>query len=148
MADAVDIALADAVVASLAGGTFSEAISPARAFIPKYTLKSQTLDVPVVPAAKIIAGAGRGGSQYDYAVDVGVLKKLGTDKDADGKIGMKLVEEIIDHFLIAANRTIASPHAVAVSFENSPIFDPIHFDELSQFTSVVRIGFRVFRNNG
>ena len=144
---AVIIDIADAVVAELNGGTFSEAFTAERHYKPVFDLpEMKTLHVTVVPKGVDISAATRGLLRHDYQIDVAVQKKLlagagaGEATEIDGLMG--LVEEIADFF---KGRSLDSVSAVWVATENAPVYSPEHISELRQFTSVLTLTFRVLR---
>jgi hypothetical protein len=141
MALAIDVA--DAVVAELAGGTFSQAFTPERRVLPSFDLKDlATLRVTVAPNAVEVTGGTRSVSQYDCRVDVGIQKRLGRDLDAEVTHLCDLVEEIADYL---RKRTLAkAPHALWMRTVNEPIYAPEHLLEHRTFTSVLTLTYRAF----
>jgi len=142
MATVIDIA--DAVVAELADGTFSQGVSPVRRVLPEYDLAALTeLRVTVVPKQLATEGASRTLSQHDYGIDVGIQKKLGKDLDSEVAGLCTLVEEIAE-FL--TRRTLqAMPQAVWVRSSNDPIYAPDHLADQRTFTSVLTLTYRIVR---
>ena len=142
MATIVDIA--DAVVAELNSGTFSQAMEAVRLYRPQFDLAEMaTLHVTVVPKAVETSGASRAGMQYDVSVDVAVQKKLTTESNAEIDVLMGLVEEIADFFRL--RRLEQYQNAMWLRTENDPAWSPGHLEELRQFTSVLTLTFRVVR---
>ena len=133
--------IADAVVAELNGGSFSQAFTAERKYQPTYELSEmQTLHVTVVPKSVTTAIASRSDDQVDCAVDIGVQKKLGDDADTEADGLMALVEEIA---AFLNRRALAgTPDAVWVRTANEPIFSPEHFEQMRQFTSVLTVTYR------
>ena len=137
MATMIDIA--EAVKDELNTGQFSQSFTAVRAYQPTYDLKDMaTLRVTVVPQGLSQSMVSRGQYQFEYVVDVGVMKKVADDSDCDSL--MTLVEEIGDHFA-----GLAVEGAVCVDVSNEPIFDPDHLLQQRQFTSVLHLTFRVLR---
>jgi len=133
--------IADAVVAELNTGSFSQAFTARRMYLPAFDLKDmKTLHVTAVPRAIDSQAASRSLIQQDVQVDVAVQQKV--DSDAQIDVLMVLVEEIGDRF---RNRMLAGLNAVWIKMENNPIYSPEHLDQLQQFTSVLTLTFRVTR---
>ena len=141
MAKIIDIA--DAIVAELTGGSFSQPITAQRAYKPTFDLQEmQDLHVTVVPKGLESQQSSRSMVQQDFQIDIGVQKKLDAD---DGEIDalMGLVEEIADFF--RQGRLEAVPNAALIRTENAPVFSPEHLSELRQFTSVLTLTYRMLR---
>ena len=139
MALAMDIA--DAVVAELASGSFSQAIAPQRMVLPEFGLEDLAeLRVTVVPKAVEITGSTRSVSQYDVQVDVGVQKKLGKDLDAEVPALCELVDEIAA--FLKRRALAATPYAAWVRSANEPIYAADHLAEQRVFTSVLTVTYR------
>ena len=139
MALAMDIA--DAVVAELASGSFSQAIAPQRMVLPEFDLASLAeLRVTVVPKAVEITGSTRSVSQYDVQIDIGVQKKLGKDLDA----GVPALCELVDEIAAFLKRRLlaGAPYAAWVRSANEPIYAPEHLAEQRVFTSVLTVTYR------
>ncbi|HEY1068491.1 MAG TPA: hypothetical protein VGE52_20375 [Pirellulales bacterium] len=141
---AVIVDLANAVVAELNGGTFSQVFGAERGYTPVFELKDmKTLHVTVVPKGLAIEAFSRSQSQHDYQVDVAVQKKLANAGNAEVDPLMTLVEEIADFF--RARRLTTYPNAIWTKTENAPVYAAEHFEDLRQFTSVLTFTFRVAR---
>jgi len=142
MALAIDIA--DAVVAELAGGAFSETITPVRRVLPEYELVDlKDLRVTVVPASVEIEGASRAMSQHDVQIDIGVQKKLGKALDTQVAQLCGLVDEIAD--FLKRRPLQATPYAVWVRSANEPVYAADHLAEQRVFTSVLTVTYRAMR---
>lgn len=142
MSTVIDIA--DAVVASLNAGTFSQTFEAERKYQPVYELPDmQTLHVSVVPRSVSITTATRETGYFDCAVDVGVQKKVNPDEPDEIDALMNLVEEIADH--LRMKRLNDAPQAAWVSIENEPAFASEHLDQQRVFTSVLTVTYRVRR---
>lgn len=137
------IALADAVVAHLNAGAFSQPVSAQRKYVPAVELPNMTaLHVTVVPKGLSIGPLDRGRDAYDYELDVAVQQKTdGSSASVDGL--MTLVEEIADSFRTPQLATY--PTAWCLELKNVPVYSPEHLEELHQFTSVLALKFRVPR---
>jgi len=142
MALAIDIA--DAVVAELAGGAFSQPLTPVRRVLPEYELADlKDLRVTVVPAAVEITGASRTLSQHDVRIDIGIQKKLGKNLDTEVAQLCGLVDEIAE--FLKRRPLQATPYAVWVKTANEPIYAADHLAQQRAFTSVLSITYRVLK---
>jgi hypothetical protein len=141
---AVTVDIADALVAELNAGSFSQPLAAARHYAPAFDLKEMTeLHVSVVPKGIVIAGSDRSRNTHDVQIDLGVQKKFTTGDAAEIDPLMTLVEEIADFFRL---RPLASfPNAHWIKTENKPIYSQEHWDEQRQFTSILTFTFRVVR---
>ena len=97
MATIIDIA--DAVVAQLNGGSFSQPLTAERHYQPKFELPQMTaLHVSVVPRGLASKTLDRSRDTFDYQIDVAVQQK--TDMSGASLDGlMNLVEELADHLV-------------------------------------------------
>lgn len=138
------IEIADAIVASLNAGTFSQAFEAERKYQPAFELPDmQTLHVSVVPRSVAITTATRDSSYFDCSIDVGVQKKVNPDEPVELDELMNLVEEIADH--LRMKRLDGAPSAAWLSIANEPVFAPEHLEQWRQFTSVLTVTYRVRR---
>lgn len=138
------IDIADALVASLNAGLFSQPFKAERKYQPSFELPElQALQVCVVPRSVAIATATRESSYFDCAIDVGVQKKVNPDEPAELDGLMTLVEEIADH--LRQHRLEDAPQAAWLSIENEPAFAAEHLDQQRVFTSVLTVNYRVRR---
>ncbi len=136
--------IADAIVAELNAATFSQSVTAARHYLPRFELtEMQTLHVSVVPKSIVLAGGDRSRSQGDYSVDIAVQRKFQTGDNAELDALANLVEEIADHF--RAKRLSSYPNAAWLKTEQSVLYAPEHMEELRQFTSVLTLTYRVLR---
>lgn len=142
MSTVIDIA--DAVVARLNAGSFSQQFTAERKYQPVFGLPDLgTLRVSVVPRSVSIEGGTRTASFFDCAIDVGVQKKVNPDQPAEVDGLMDLVEEIADH--LRMQRLAEAPEAAWLSIANEPVFAPEHLDQERTFTSVLTVRYRVRR---
>ena len=142
MALIVDIA--EAVVAELNAGEFSQAFSAQRLYRPQFDLaEMKDLHVTVVPKGVATSIASRSGVQCDVSVDVAVQKKLESESSDEIDPLMNLVEEIADFF--RQRKLSQYPKASWVATANEPVYSPGHLEELRQFTSVLTVTFRVVK---
>ena len=139
-ADIIDVA--DAIVTELNGHLFSQPFTSERGYLPTFDLAEMNdLKVTVVPKEDDGKLDTRTASMHEYAIDIGVQKKPPTIDNADLDPLMLLVQEIADHFLFgqqAAGATLIAP-AVRVLYLQE------HLQKLRQFTSVVALTFRGWR---
>jgi len=144
MADSTLIVLADAIVASLNGATFSMTFQAERGYRPVVELPAlQAVKVTVIPKSLAISAATRADGFYDCAIDIGVQRKVDVDDPASLDELMKLVEEIGDH--LRYHRLEGFTVAAWLALENEPVFAPEHLDQHRQFTSVLTVTYRVRR---
>lgn len=136
--------IADALVAELNAGSFSQPVSAQRLYFPQFDLPSmQTLHVTVVPKGVVLSTLDRARGQGDYALDLAVQRKLATDDNPELDALVDLVEEIIDHF--RARRLDSFPAAAWLKTEVAALYAPEHMTEMRQFTSVLTLTYRVLR---
>lgn len=136
--------IADAVVASLNSGSFSQPFIAQRRYQPSFELpEMQTLQVSVVPKSVSITKATRESGYFDFAIDIGVQKKVNLEALAEIDALMTLMDEIADHLRLT--RLDGVPQAAWLTIGHEPIFAPEHLDQLRQFTSVLTVTYRVAR---
>jgi len=139
MAYVIDIA--DAVVAELAEGSFSQSFTPVRRVLPGHELADlKDLRVTVVPKALEIESASRAASRFDVQVDVGIQKRVGAAMDAEVADLLGLVEEIAE--FLRKRPLTAEPRAMWVTTANEPVYAPEHLLEQRTFTSVLTLTYR------
>lgn len=137
-------AIAEAVVAELNVGTFSQPFKAERHYRPVFDLAEMaTLHVSVVARSVTVERFDRTRHQYDVQVDIGIQKKCQTCDLAELDGLMALVEEVADY--LRDRRLAACPAAAWIKAENTPIYAPEHLEELRQFTSVLTLTYRVVR---
>ncbi len=134
------LTIADAVVASLNGTSFSMPFTAERHLVPSLGLEDlANLHVTVVPRTVARTASGRRDSWLDCTIDVGVQQKVAGDPDADALIA--LVEEIAEH--LSHQRLAGAPEAAWLSTTTDPLISPEHLDQQRAFTSVVSVTYRV-----
>lgn len=135
------IALADAVVAELNGGAFSQPFTAERHYRPVFSLPQMaTLHVSVVPSGLTEQIQARDQVRRECQIDVAVQKKLTTGDHAEIDTLMDLVQEIADFVRFKTLNT--DPPAVCVRLANEPIYAPEHLEQKRTFTSVLTLTFR------
>ena len=136
------INVADAIVTELNGHSFSQPFAAARGYLPTFDLTEMNeLKVTVVPKEDDGKLDTRTASTHEYAIDIGVQKKPPTIENTDLDPLMLLVQEIADHFLFgqqAAGATLISPTVRILYLQE-------HLQKLRQFTSVIALTFRGWR---
>lgn len=141
---AVIVDLADALVAELNAATFSQPVTAARHYLPRFDLtEMQTLRVTVVPQEAVLASGDRARGQGDYSLDVAIQRKLTTGDNDELDALTNLVEEIADH--VRGRRLAAYPDAAWLKTEQTVLYAPEHLAELRQFTSILTLTYRVLR---
>lgn len=141
MATIIDIA--DAVVAQLNGGSFSQPIAAERHYQPKFELPDMTtLHVSVVPHGLASKTLDRNRDTFDYLIDVAVQQKTDLSQTSLDAL-MGLVEEIADHF--RTQPLAIYPNARCTEVKNEPAYSQQHMDEFRQFTSLITLTFKVWR---
>ena len=139
--------IADAVAAELntaPAGTFDPEFTAVRRVLPEFELADLAdLKVSVVPHGIEMSGATRSSQQMEIAVDIGVMKKLGTDLDAEVAVLCDLVEQIVDY--LASRRLAEMPQAAWVRMANAPIYSPQHLATQRSFTSVLTVTYMIMR---
>ena len=138
-------AIADAVVAHINAGTFSQPVSAVRMYQPAFTLEDLAdLLVSVVPRTTAIAAASRDSSVFECVIDVGVQKKLPADStDAAIDALLDLVEEITDHLRL--KRLPGAPEAAWAGIAHEPVVAGESLEQHRVFTSVLSVTYRVRR---
>lgn len=135
--------IADAVVADLNTGSFSQAFNAARHYLPEFELDDiKDLRVTVVPKAVAIQAIGRNSNQHDVDIDVAVQKKLTKTDATEIDPLLALVEEIADRFRF---KRLMSPDAVWIRTQNEPVYAQEHLDQFRVFTSLLTLTFRIIR---
>jgi len=139
-ADIIDVA--NAIVTELNAATFSQPVTAERGFLPTFDLQEMNeLKVTVVPKEDDGKLDTRNQSTHDYAIDIGIQKKPPNIDNTELDPLMLLTQEIADHFLFgkqAAGATLISPTVRILYLQE-------HLQKLRQFTSVVTLTFRGWR---
>lgn len=144
MPDSTLISLADAIVARLNAGSFSQLFQAERGYVPIVDLPAlDVLKVTVIPKSLAISAATRNDGFYDCAVDIGVQRKVSPDNPSEIDALMQLVEELGDH--LRFQRLDGFAIAAWMSLENTPVFAAEHLEQHHQFTSVLTVTYRVRR---
>ena len=137
--------IADAVAASLNGGSFNPAFTAERKHLPVFDLSQvgDALQVSVVPRSVAVSGGSRTANFFDIAVDIGVQKRIDTEDLAQADELLDLVEAIGDHLRLKRLETY--PQAAWLALEHEPVIAAEHLEKLRVFTSVLTVTYRVRR---
>ena len=141
--------IADAVTAELnaaAPGTFTQSFTAVRKVLPFYELQDLAgLKVTVVPKAVEITGSTRSNSQYDFSIDIGIQKKLGSPSALEAEVESlgAVVDQIAEY--LRRRPLPGAPFAAWVSTINDPVYAPEHLLEKRVFTSVLTLTYRALR---
>ena len=144
------IQLTDAVVAKLNEGVFSESFVAVRHYRPTHELAElRDLKVSVVPKSIESSVESRELCAFDYAIDVGVQKRVTPNTPAEIDALLSLVQEIDDALRMV---TLTWPvegdedmEAAWIASANEPVYAPDHLAEHHVFTSVLTITYRIWR---
>ncbi len=138
------VEVADAMVASLNGASFSQPFTAVRSYLPAVELAElKDLHVTVIPKSEAITVATRESDYFEPVIDVGIQKKVDPNDAAQMDAMCDLVQEIIDH--LRHRRLEAMPDAAWLSIEHEPVFAPEHLDQERVFTSVLSVTYRLRR---
>ena len=132
--------IADAVVTALNAASIVQTFTAARHYLPVIERDElSTLTVSVAPAAWDISLLGRGSSENEYAVDIGVQKQFTASTRATINTELDplltFIEAIADLFL---RQPIGSTGTHCRRITNDPIFSPDAFLG-GEFRSVLRL---------
>jgi len=138
------IAIADAVVDALNAATLSQPLAAERHYQPVFDLpEMDELHVSVVPKGVKVLASSRNQNQHDYAIDIGVQKRIADDAETDAMV--LLTEQIADHFRLGRVQVDGVGSVPLLTVATDPVFAPEHLTEKRVFTSVVTLTFRVLR---
>jgi hypothetical protein len=142
MSQAQIIDLVEAVVGELNAQAFSQSFTAERGYLPTYDLPDMgTLKVTVVPKEDDGRLDTRSSSAHEYAIDIGIQKKPEKIDNDNLDPLMLLVQEIADFFLFGKHpgkTTLISPQVRILYYLE-------HLQKLRQFTSVITLTFRGWR---
>ncbi len=143
------IEVADAIVAALAGDTFSQTLTCRRRYIPRIDVKDATsFFVTVVPKAIRTEQGHRAGVFKEFDIDVAIQKRLTADADPEKESGieecdelMLLAEQVLDFFvpgaMYASCPLLPTPDAPLV-------YHPEHLQNDKVFTAVFTLTLKQF----
>ena len=136
------INLADSIVTELNGHTFSQPFTAERGYLPTFELPElDELKITVVPKEDDGKLDTRASSSHDYAVDTGIQKKPPDIDNGQLDPLMLLTQEVADFFLFGrqpGGATLVAPRVRILYLQD-------HLHKLRQFTSVVTLSFRGWR---
>jgi len=136
--------IGDAVVTKLNAGTFTQSFTAVRKYAPMFRLRDMdTLHVTVVSSSESVEQSDRTTRKHDYTIDIGIQKRFSSDALTTLDPLLDLVQEISDEFTGATLTGYTSATWTRTTVD--PIFAPDHMSKFRQFTSVVRLSYRVFR---
>lgn len=150
MSSAVNL-IADALVASLNAGSFSQDFTASRSYEAEVELDAvSTLEVLVVPDSEAVELESRDTVRGNWVVDVVVAQRLtpatGTGRIANADLDalMDFVQEIKDHFL-GETLTSSDLDISCDDYENTPVYHPAALKDKNVFASVVRFSWLGWR---
>jgi hypothetical protein len=138
------VEIADAVVAVLLAGTYSQPIAPARKYLANYEIKDLdgTVVVTVIPRNSASSIASRTTCQYDHTLDLAVQNKIsGSDEDLDAL--MALVDDIERSLQLQTLTTASGKIAKWTATSSEAAYDLKHLEEKRVFTSVMSVTYRI-----
>jgi hypothetical protein len=143
MATAIDIA--EALVAALNGGSFSQAFTAQWIVDEEPDLKDlvDTLRVDVIPSTFESDLHTRNSTKDEYTLRIAVRKKIAAREPAavrteiTGLLG--LVEEI--RAFVKLRDLDGTPRALWFRTEHRPIYSPRHLRQLRQFTALLAVSY-------
>lgn len=140
MSRATDIA--DAVVAELNAGTFSQLFTAERVYLPTYEqTELDVLRVPVLAQRITHERASREASDDEIEIQVGVMKKVTVEDLDELDSMMNLVQEVMDWM---AGRVLRDYRdAVWVRSSNDPVYNASLLDSHRVFQSVLALTYRM-----
>lgn len=141
MSQAVEVA--DAVVHLLNAEAFSQSLTAERAWRPEYTPQDmETLKVIVIPVMIGITGNDRASDIHDYAVEIGIFKKIESDDPQHVDPWIEFVEEVADR--LRDKGGLDDPKASFSTIENDPIVASEYLQK-HIFASLLTVVFRLWR---
>ena len=140
----VAASIAAAVLAELAGQTFSLPVVCQRKYAPNWDLKDiDGIQVTVVPKGNEITTATRNELSNQISVDVGIQRKVNASTPAEIDPLMDLVQELAD--FLTRRPLAAYANASWLRIANTPIYAPDHLTDKRLFTSVLTVTYVVHR---
>ncbi len=137
------VEIADAVVAALGAGSFSQPITATRKYLANYEIKDleSAVVVTVIPRNSASTPASRTTCQYDHTLDLAVQKKVsGSDEDLDALVG--LVDEIEKSLRLQTLVTTGGRQAKWSGTTSEAAYDLKHLEEKRVFTAVMSLTYR------
>lgn len=144
MAIATVVVLAQAVVAELQAGTYSQPCDVVRAYAPVATLQElTTARVTVIPKRCDSELQSRAALRDEYAVDIAVQRKVDPADLAEIDALLLLTEELRD--FLKGRALAACPEAQWLATANDPLYAPEHLAQQHAFTSLLTLTYHVWR---
>jgi len=141
------VAIADAVVARLASGTFAPSFVPVRGYVPQFDLAElRGLHVTVVPRALPEERTlDRSSVTHVHEVDVAIQQRVAVERSAEIDVLMDLVQTIHD-WMRGETLDLADGRRVAyVGATREPLYSAAHLREFRCFTAVLTLSYEVTR---
>lgn len=136
------IEVADAVVAGLNAGEFSQEFEATRKPFVRTDLKDLAeLDVAVIPVAERVSIFDRSSDEHEYDVSIAVRKRLTSVTNAATDPLAKLTDEFKQHF---RRKIFAEPDVRFTGAEVQP-YSPEHLEKQNAFFAVVKLTFAGLR---
>jgi hypothetical protein len=149
--DAELIKVADAITRELAAATLSLSFNPIRSYNSETKLEdTDVLHVDVVPVAPTVDIETVHSLSYDCVIDIGIRKRFGAETQVDdsGKVKNEEIDRLIffEQELIqflALRALNVYDKAKFLALEMRTAWASEHIREYRQFTSILRITYRV-----
>jgi hypothetical protein len=134
--------IADAVVADLNEGTFSQELNAVRRWVAKWALTDlSTLRVTVVPGPSSYEPLDRRRDDQRHEMDIAVQKRVVPEKNSEIDPLVGLLEEFIEHFrsreLTAGAKAVKCTRRQTVPGSAAAVAQE-HLEDFRTFTGVVR----------
>lgn len=139
------ITLADAVVAELNAGTYSQSFTAERAYVPRFDADSgDVLQVQVVPRTDAEAEQTAGIDVREIVIQVGIFKRL-VDPVAGEVAEIDALMDLCEEIRGELNRVRLgeTDEAVCVATTHDPIYSMEDIDERRVFLTVLAFTFLV-----
>ncbi|MFA9478512.1 hypothetical protein ACERK3_09410 [Phycisphaerales bacterium AB-hyl4] len=136
--------VAEAVLAELNAGSFSEPFQAQRLYLPIHELAQLTeLKVMVVARGVDIARSSREDDELNVQVDIGLRQRVLPDNTQRIDELLALVEAIEGY--LNRRELAALPHAEWMGAISEPLYDPVDLRERHTFTAALSLTYRLVR---
>lgn len=147
--DSVMVSLTSALKTSIDGGSFSQAFTNQRIYLPQFDVEelADSIRVSIVPNSSASLISNRNGKAVEsHIIQIAVQKKVANDVAEIDDL-MLLVQELYDH-LRQNDLTVIIDQGTAtlVDCEVDPIFIPDHLKAYRVFTSVITATYKIGRD--
>lgn len=142
------LTIADAVVTAINAASLSQSVTAVRSYIATRELSDDSgLTVTVMPAADAAKRDSRKSSQHHFTLHVGVQQKVADKTNATIDPLMLLTQEMADLFLYqrAGNAVLVMPDKDDGQPAIRVLFNEQHLRDLDQFTAVIQLTFKAWR---